>query len=339
MDSANTDPPVAEPRRLRRWLWWRLLRHALVVVFAIVVMVLIAGVVLMNTQTGVDLLVRELASRSGGALEVDGATGTLIDTVQARRIAWRGVETQVEATDVALTWLPSVLWSRGIVVHGLGARAVSIDFKPSERAATLPENLALPVDIEIERLAVGSLAWRVGTRAGKMEGLEFSYRGGASAHRMNDLRVVTMFGTLTGDAALGARPPFTLDGTLELAGDATLRDARINLVMKGTLSSLAIDVTGRAGEGKLTGHAALSPLATVPLESLAVDAQDVDLAAWEPALPNDAHGGEGQRATRRRRTCGHDRRHQCARRKSRRRTQSLTRAFGALRVAAREHHT
>jgi len=286
MDSAKTEPPVAEPRRLRRWLWLRLLRHALVVVFAIVVMVLIAGAVLMNTQTGVDLLVRELASRSGGALEVDGATGTLIDTVQARRIAWRGVETQVEATDVALTWLPSVLWSRGIVVHGLGARAVSIDFKPSERAATLPESLALPVDIEIERLAVGSLAWRVGTSGGKMEGLEFSYRGGAGAHRMNDLRVVTMFGTLTGGAALGARAPFTLDGTLELAGDATLRDARVNLAMNGTLSSLAIDVTGRAGEGKLTGHAALSPLATVPLVSLAVDAQDVDLAAWEPALPN-----------------------------------------------------
>ena len=285
MDSAKIESPVTEPRRLRRWLWWRLLRHALVVVFAIVVMVLIAGAVLMNTQTGVDLLVRELASRSGGALEVDGATGTLIDTVRARRIAWRGVETNVEATDVALTWRPSVLWSQGIVVHGLGARAISIDFKPSERAASLPESLVLPIDIEIERLAVGSLAWRVGTSGGKMEGLEFSYHGGAGTHRMNDLRVVTLLGTLNGDATLGARAPFSLDGTLQLVGDASLHDARVNLAMKGTLSSLAIDVVGRAGEGTVSGHAMLTPLAAVPLVSLAIEAQEVDLAAWEPALP------------------------------------------------------
>jgi hypothetical protein len=209
MDSAKTEPPVAVPRRLRRWLWWRLLRHALFVVFAIVVMVLIAGAVLMNTQTGVDLLVRGCVEERG-ALEVDGATGTLIVT-RCRRGALRGAASKRKSklSDVALTWLPSVLWSRGIVVHGLGARAVSIDFKPSARAASLPESLALPVDIEIERLAVGSLAWRVGTNGGKMEGLEV-----LEPLRKTGLYAYDSVPRFRPTRKIGARAPFTLDGTL-----------------------------------------------------------------------------------------------------------------------------
>ena len=240
---------------------------------------------MMTTPMGVDLLVRELVARSGGALEVDDATGALIDTVRVRRIAWRGTATKVEATDVALTWRPAGLWSRGIVVHGLGARALTIEIDASDAAVPLPDSLALPVDIAIERLAVGSLLWRVGTSSGKMEGLEFGYAGGATAHRIGNLRVVTKVGTLGGDATLGAHAPFTVDGIFALAGDSTLRDARINLVAKGTLSSLAADVDGRVGEGYVSGHATLAPLAAVPLVALTLDVRDVDLAAWSRALP------------------------------------------------------
>ena len=186
---------------------------------------------------------------------------------------------------MALTWRPWSLFSHGILVHGLGARALSIDIEPADSAVALPDNLALPIDIVIERLAVGVLSWRVGTGHGKMEGLEFSYVGGASAHRMTDLRVVTKVGTLTGNATLGAAKPFAVDGSFKLAGDATLRDARINLAAKGTLASLAVDVDGRAGEGFVAGHATLAPLADVPLIALTIDARDVDLAAWDRALP------------------------------------------------------
>ncbi|MEO8675345.1 MAG: translocation/assembly module TamB domain-containing protein [Casimicrobiaceae bacterium] len=262
-----------------------MLRNTFAAAFASLFVVLVLGIALMTTQVGVDLVVRELAVRSGGALEVDGATGTLLDTVQARRIAWRGTATKVEATDVALTWRPWSVFSRGILVHALGARALTIDIEPADSAVQLPENLALPIDIVIERLAVGVLSWRVGTGHGKMEGLEFGYAGGASAHRMTDLRVVTKVGTLTGDATLGTGKPFALDGTFKLAGDAMLRDARINLAAKGTLASLAVDVDGRAGEGFVSGHATLAPLADVPLVALSLDARDIDLAAWDRALP------------------------------------------------------
>ena len=108
-----------------------MLRNAFAAAFAALFVVLVLGIALMTTQAGVDLVVRELAARSGGALEIDGASGTLLDTVRARRIAWRGAATKVEATDVALTWRPWSVFSRGVLVHALGARALTIDIEPA----------------------------------------------------------------------------------------------------------------------------------------------------------------------------------------------------------------
>jgi hypothetical protein len=286
MARKDIDPsaPAPRPPRRRRWRW--VVRHALGLTFLAIVAVVAAIIALSTTQAGVNVLISELIARSGGALEIEGATGSLVDTVRARRIAWRGVATKVEATDVALTWLPSGLFSRSIVLTGLGARALTIEIQPSDEPVTLPDSLALPIDVRIERVAVGSLTWRVANGRGLVEGLEFGYAGGASAHRMTDLRMVTRVGTLSGDATLGAITPFSLTGAFKLEGDATLRDARINLAAKGTLASLVVDVDGRAGEGRVAGHATLAPLAAVPLVTLSIDARDVDLAAWDRALPS-----------------------------------------------------
>jgi hypothetical protein len=98
----------------------------------VVALALAAGYAVLSGQAGVDFAVRELVLRGGGALEIDGATGSLLDTVRIRRVAWRGPEASAVAHDVALTWSPAALWSRGIVVSGLGARELALEFKPAQ---------------------------------------------------------------------------------------------------------------------------------------------------------------------------------------------------------------
>ena len=66
-----------------------------------------AGYLFLSGQAALDLVVREAVARSGGALEIDGATGSLLDTVRIRRITWRGPDTRASADDVALTWNPA----------------------------------------------------------------------------------------------------------------------------------------------------------------------------------------------------------------------------------------
>ena len=94
-------PPPSAPRPWRRPL--RKLVTALGATFALVVIVAIALIALLSTEPGLEWFAGELVARSGGALEIDGASGTLVDTVRARRIAWHGVDSRVVATDVALT--------------------------------------------------------------------------------------------------------------------------------------------------------------------------------------------------------------------------------------------
>ncbi len=241
---------------------------------------------LLSGQTGVDLLVRELVLRSGGTLEIEGATGALIDTVRVRRIVWRGIAATAIATDAALTWKPAALWSRGIVVHGLGAQRLELGLEASDGAAVpLPASLELPVELTIERLAIGRLDWRVGTSRGTVHGIAFGYSGDAAAHRVSDLALAADAGALTGDLEIGSAAPFPVGGHLAFHGDAALMGGEAEVRLSGTLASIAIMANGRAGAARFDARGQLAPLAAVPLTELALDAGDVDLAAWDAALP------------------------------------------------------
>jgi len=270
-------------RPTRKWRW---LRRGIAFVLAAIAAFVAAGWTLLFSQAGVDWAVRELAVRSGGALTVEGATGALIDTVRVRRIVWRGPAVNATATDVALTWRPMALWSRGIVVHGLGAQQLALDFEASDSAAVpLPATLALPFEITIERLGIGQLDWRVGTSRGTIRGLAFGYTGGASMHRLSALSLVADPGAMTGEAAMGATAPFPIDGRFAFRGDAALHGGEANITVSGTLATLTVEAKGQAGTARFTAHASLAPLAAVPLQELALDASDADLAAWNTALP------------------------------------------------------
>ncbi len=233
-----------------------MLRRAVALAFGVLVVLVIAFLAaswtLVTQQTGVDWLVRELVARSGGALEIDGMSGTLVDTLRAKRIVWRGPVATVTATDVALTWRPSMLWSRGVVVDGLGAQQLTLEFARSDSSAhALPDDLALPIDVTIERLGIAELYWRLGATEGTVKGLTFGYRGGAIEHRITDLTMTTAGGAFKGEAKLGARTPFPVAGHVAYASDVR-REARADVDVAGTLRALAVEAKAEAGdrEGK-----------------------------------------------------------------------------------------
>ncbi len=255
-------------------------------VAALVATLALAGYVFFAGDTGVEFAVRELALRSGGRLVIEGASGSLVHALRARRIVWRGPAVQVIATDVTLTWSPTALWSRGVVVQTLGAQHLEIDLEASNTAVALPASLALPFELAIEHLAVSRLDWRVGPNSGAIRGLALRYVGGAAGSRVTDVTLGTDTWSLTGGAAIGAKPPFPIDGRLALTGDAALKDADAALALSGTLAALEVAGGGKAGGARFTAQATLAPLAVVPLVAIAVDAADLDLAAWDKTLPS-----------------------------------------------------
>jgi len=135
------------------------------------------------SESALGLAVRILVARSEGRLSIDEPAGSILSTVRVKRLAWQGPAARVTADEIALTWSPAALWSRGIVIHGLGAQRIAVAMQASDGATPLPASLALPTEIAIDRIAVGHLDWTVAASSGTITGLTFGYTGGAGAHR------------------------------------------------------------------------------------------------------------------------------------------------------------
>jgi len=270
-------PPTPRSRRVARSL-------------AIInVLVVVAGVALylfVTSESALSLAVRIAIARSHGRLEVEVPAGSLLSELRFKRLTWKGPEALVTAEEVAINWNPAALWSRGIVIKGLGAQRISITVQPSAGATPPPASLELPTNVAIDEIAVADFDWRIGPNGGTITGLTFGYTGGALLHRVDRLSMVTNRGTVTGGIAMDARPPFAINGALAFAGVAAGKDIRTDATVSGTLAAVAIDATGSAGEAHVTVHAGLTPLAVVTLDNLELDARDVDLATWDAALPS-----------------------------------------------------
>jgi translocation and assembly module TamB len=274
-----TTTEIAGPRRPRR------LPRALLGAAILFAIIGGAAIVFLGSAAGVDFVVRALVARSGGALSIEGASGSLLETVNLRRVEWHGHDTHTTADEVALTWNPLALFSRGIVVRGLGAKRLSIETKASSEDVPMPSTLALPVEVRIDRLGVADLEWRVGTNGGTIRGLSFGYAGGANGHRVSDLTFVAPLGAITGDATIGATAPFVIAARLHAKGDAALAGTEADIAVSGSLDTLTLDATGTARDAPFTAHAALGPLAAVPWRDVAIDAKRIDLSAWHAVLP------------------------------------------------------
>jgi hypothetical protein len=245
-----------------------------------------AGYLFLAGQGALDLVVREAVARSGGALEIDGATGSLLDTVRIRRITWRGPDTHASAHDVALTWNPAALMSRGLVVRGLGAQLLTLETNAATGDVPMPASMALPLEVRIERVGVAQLDWRVGENRGTMRGIAFGYAGGAKEHRVTDATFVAALGAIAGNATLGAGAPFPIAGRLKAKGDAALAGTEADIVLEGSLAGLALDATGHRAERAIhRPRVARTARRGVIARSGARLHSGVDLAAWNGRLP------------------------------------------------------
>lgn len=282
---APASPPPARPRR-------SVARHAVSAVtwlLAFLVVAIAAGWFALGTQAALDYVVQRAIGESNGQLTIDGATGSLLSTIRAQRIAWHGPDMDVEATEIVMTWTPLDLVSRRFHVQGLGAQRLALHFKGgSKQASGLPASLALPLEVSVSNIGVQRLEWQTGESSGVVTGVTFDYAGGGREHAVRALRLVSDYGTLTGDARLAAEAPYALAGTLAVVGDGPYRDGRATLQVDGTLERFALVADGTLHAAQGTVKATLTPFADPPLVSADIDARDVDLAQFASALPATA---------------------------------------------------
>jgi translocation and assembly module TamB len=277
---ADDAPPPSAPRH-RRWL------RALVAVGVLAALLVAAGGDLLSSQAALDWVIGRALLEAQGRLAIEGATGSLLDTVRIARLTWRGDDVDVEAQDASLSWSPTDLLSRRFNVSALHARRIALTLRPSaDPAAPLPQNLALPLEVNLRNVGVERLDWRMGARAGAIDDIAFDYAGGAQTHSLRRLRLATAVGAVSGEANLGAAAPFALQGTLAFDGSGDLRDVQARADARGTLSVVELSGTGSTRDATVAAQARVAPLADVPLLAAHIDARDVDLRRFAAGLPS-----------------------------------------------------
>jgi len=275
----------AQPPRRKVRRFWRVLSA---IVLALAAMLFFAYWTL-DTQTALDYVVRRAVAAAEGHLTIEGAEGSLLSTVRIARIAWHGDEIDVEARETAVAWSPLDLLSRRLIVRGLGAKELALEFRKTQKTASgVPQTLALPLEVEVRNIGVQRLDWRTGEQAGFVTGITFGYAGGAHEHAIRALRFVTDHGTLAGSAQIAANPPYALSASLDFEGDGEFKGGKAQLAVGGNLERIAIDAKGTLRNADLAVKAGVTPFAPALVTSADVDARNLDLSQFAAALPASA---------------------------------------------------
>ncbi|WP_085316298.1 translocation/assembly module TamB domain-containing protein [Derxia lacustris] len=150
-DTEPTAPRYPLWRRVLRWIVWPL----------VALVVLVTGVGwLAGQEFTLRLAAREIARATGGAVTVEGVSGSLFGRLDVHRLRYEDDSLAVETRDLTLEWL--WLPPTRFYVRTLAAAALDIEQKlPSTEPAALPSALALPgVHVTVGDLRVGSIEYR-----------------------------------------------------------------------------------------------------------------------------------------------------------------------------------
>ena len=258
------------------------------IALAIVAVVVVAIAILVAfalSDRGLSYIASRVAGHSGGRISVEQPSGSIAGTMRFGRVTWRGADATLVAEDVVVDWKPGALLGRHLLIRGLGARKVELSLKPSSGPTSPATDLALPLAVDIDRLAIGELDWQAGPRQGRITGLELGYSGGKTRHRISDLSLVSDFGKLTGNLEIGARAPLPVEGTVALDGAGPLAGAQANVALHGPLAQLNVSAKGAYGESSLALTAVETRFASTPFASATADLANVDASTFDNALP------------------------------------------------------
>ena len=281
----------------------RRLLAALAVLLLLLAVVTAGSLWWLGTESGLRFAVTRLQgamTADGSELRIDDASGSLYRGVRIGRLTWRSVDGMtVEGSNVSARWSLPALLRRHVLVPELAADSLSVKLAaaapdPAPREPMeMPGVFALPVSIELQRLAVAEL--RVTPAPGEQApapepivikdlAAKFAYRDGSFV--VSNLGALTPYGLLT-DARveLGDRPPHPLAAVLHWQGELAEVPFDLALDAAGDLDSVETNVTGSVADADIALAAKLAPLETMPLTSARADLAQLDLRRLFAAAP------------------------------------------------------
>ncbi|CAD6508589.1 hypothetical protein LMG27952_00197 [Paraburkholderia hiiakae] len=282
---AGAPPPRRGPRL------WKALAWAIVV--PVLVVGLVAGLLygVLTTERGTAYAWRVAVKLLDGKLAGRLEGGTLASGVRFTNVSWRGTDgTTLKVDRIGGQWelqgFRQKPWR--FVVDYLHAGDIEMRIVPSHEPSSpmkLPENLQLPLGLEIRDLQVNKLTVHEGTSTNEFSRFQFHGRSDGRHHEAAIERLDTPFGAVSARASLDGVRPFTLTGDLGYSGKVNGEDVQVSANLDGSLEALTAEI--EASGMKLTGraHVEAAPFASVPLQRATLAFDHVNPQAFAPGAP------------------------------------------------------
>ncbi|NQW81075.1 MAG: DUF490 domain-containing protein, partial [Polaromonas sp.] len=249
------------------------------------------------------------------SVTAEGVSGSLRHGGRVERLVWQDAGLRVTAAQLDVRWQVLALLSGRLQIDRLHLASVQTDSSADETPnapSAPPTSLRLPLDVMLEDLTVGHIAWG-GQAAAQARELRANYRYADAQHALTLEHVQVASGSYQGRVSLAADGAMTLDASLSgvlkaaLSAGAESLPLILNASVQGALADLtlkaSIDLDGSAdvpgaATGKLQPQANISaqilPWAEQPVPEANATFRDLDLAMLLPQAPRTQLTGTAQ---------------------------------------------
>gem|GEM_PF-2454276 len=304
MSAAAPVAPPPAPRPPSRW------PRVLAIILAILVLMVLALVGaawwLLGSSGGARFLASKAGTVLGPGAQVEGVEGRIGGLMKIRAIEIDQPDLYVHIDDVVMETAPLAALHGRLDVRQLTARNVEVRTGPSKEKAKPPAIPAPPYPVLLEEAHVGTLRYAAMTPAeheakdaaarkaardaarGKelvVTDIALAGAGDSRSWTIRSAAATSEYGTAHVKGDIGTKTPYRLHLTADAAGRIEEHAYRAAAAVRGTLQKLEASANVEAPGAHLDAQATVAPFAEQPLESLALDAKALDLAALHAGLP------------------------------------------------------
>ncbi|MFZ2269782.1 MAG: translocation/assembly module TamB domain-containing protein, partial [Azonexus sp.] len=237
---------------------------------------------LAGTSSGLQTLAELAVGASAGRLQIAGADGRLLGPLRITSLRWNSPDLQLQLDELRADWSPGALLHGHLHIAELQAERLLIEVSGSHTATPPPADLALPLTLDIDNIALSRLEYGNVFMASQLGG---QLHSDGSQHRLDAFRATLGSVGITGQATLGASAPLALAASAEISGQLEDQPLAVSLQAAGPLEKVALEITARQGlqgEGKLI----LTPFAQASFANARLRLDDVDPARWQAGAPS-----------------------------------------------------
>jgi translocation and assembly module TamB len=263
------------------------------VLLAVLVLAALAAAALFfaaRSETVLSWGLARVTAATGGKLVFEGVRGAIVGTPTIERIRFEDEDVLVEARDAQIEWSPVALAFGKVDVASLAAAAVTIRVKQTEGPSSLPDDIGLPLPVDVGRADIGRLAIDVDGVVVAFEEVRLGYSGDATVHRITEVSGRGFGATIrNGRYELGAKPPFDVSGDATVERPAPPLAVTLDAKFGGTLAAMTVDLDARSPVwAQASAAMRITPFADAWLADARARVEGADLAKADPGLPTTA---------------------------------------------------